>query len=62
MNLQEFAERVYVMRDAQKVMNAALDEADDYSEALIYVRRAEVLEHEIDELLKQIRSCKKKIG
>ena len=42
------------MREAQDVANRALAESDDYSEALIYINKAEEIEREVDEYLKKM--------
>lgn len=51
---EEFKELVKRMREAQEIANRAMAEADDYSEALIYVNKANELEKEVDEYLKEI--------
>lgn len=51
---EEFKELVRRMRDAQEIANRAMAEADDYSEALIYVNKANELEKEVDEYLKKM--------
>lgn len=43
------------MRDAQKIADRAMAEADDYSEALICINKAEELEKEIDEWFNDLR-------
>lgn len=50
----EFVSLVRRMREAQEIANRAMAEADDYSEALIYVNKANELEKEVDEYLKEI--------
>lgn len=50
----EFVSLVKRMREAQEIANRAMAEADDYSEALIYVNKANELEKEVDEYLKKI--------
>lgn len=50
----EFVSHVRKMREAQKIANRAMAESDDYSEALIYINKAEELEKEVDEYLKKI--------
>lgn len=52
--LIEFANLVAAMRDAQDAANRALAQSDDYSEALIYVGKAEECEREVDFALKTI--------
>lgn len=39
------------MRKAQKEADRAMAESDDYSEALVYVNKAEELENEVDQYL-----------
>ena len=51
---EEFKELVKRMREAQKIANRAMVESDDYSEALIYVDKANELEMEVDECLKKM--------
>lgn len=50
----EFISLVRGMREAQEIANRAMAEADDYSEALIYVNKANELEKEVDEYLKKM--------
>lgn len=50
----EFVSLVKRMREAQEIANRAMAEADDYSEALIYVNKANELEKEVDEYLMKI--------
>ena len=50
----EFVSLVRRMREAQEIANRAMAEADDYSEALIYVNKANELEKEVDEYLKKM--------
>lgn len=52
--LIEFANLVAKMREAQMTANRALAESDDYSEALIYVNKAEEWEKEVDFALLKI--------
>ncbi len=47
-------ELVRRMREAQDVANRAMVESDDYSEALVYVDKANELEKEVDEYLKKM--------
>lgn len=49
---KEFVSLVRKMREAQDVANRAMAESDDYSEALIYIDKAEELEKEVDIWLK----------
>ena len=49
-----FVSLVKRMREAQEIANRAMVESDDYSEALIYVDKANELEKEVDEYLKKI--------
>ena len=51
---KEFISLVKRMREAQEIANRAMAEADDYSEALIYVNKANELEKEVDEYLMKI--------
>ena len=51
---KEFVSIVKRMRKAQETANRAMAEADDYSEALIYVNKANELEREVDEYLKKM--------
>ena len=51
---RKFASLVKRMREAQEIANRAMVESDDYSEALIYVDKANELEKEVDEYLKKI--------
>lgn len=46
------------MREAQEIANRAMIESDDYSEALIYVDKANELEKEVDEYLKKMEDLK----
>lgn len=46
--LIEFANLVARMREAQMTANRALAESDDYSEALIYINKAEEWEKDVD--------------
>ena len=48
---QEFRDLVREMREAQKAAERALALSDDYSEALIYVKKAEDLERDVDIIL-----------
>jgi predicted RNA-binding protein with EMAP domain len=48
---REFVELVKRMREAQDAANRALAESDDYSEALIYINKAEEIEKEVDYIL-----------
>lgn len=50
----EFISLVRGMREAQEIANRAMAEADDYSEALIYVNKANELEKEVDEYLEKM--------
>lgn len=50
----EFISLVRGMREAQEIANRAMAEADDYSEALIYVNKANELEKEVDAYLKKM--------
>lgn len=50
----DFISLVKRMREAQEIANRAMVEADDYSEALIYVNKANELEKEVDEYLKKM--------
>ena len=52
--LCKFVSLVKRMREAQEIANRAMVEADDYSEALIYVNKANELEREVDEYLKKM--------
>lgn len=52
--LLDFISLVRKMREAQDVANRAMAESDDYSEALIYINKAEELEKEVDEYLKNM--------
>lgn len=47
----DFLSLVKRMRETQRVADRAMAESDDYSEALIYVNKAEKLEKEVDEYL-----------
>lgn len=49
-----FISLVKRMRKAQEIANRAMIESDDYSEALIYVDKANELEKEVDEYLKKM--------
>ena len=51
---QEFVSLVRRMREAQKTAERAMAESDDYSEALIYINKAEEIEKEVDEWLKRM--------
>ena len=51
---EEFKALVKRMRDAQEIANRAMVEADDYSDALIYVNKANELEKEVDKWLKMM--------
>ena len=51
---KEFVSLVKRMREAQEIANRAMVESDDYSEALIYVDKANELESEVDEYLKKM--------
>ena len=55
---QEFVSLVKRMREAQEIANRAMAEADDYSEALIHVNKANELEKEVDEWLKRMEDLK----
>lgn len=48
---KEFVSLVKRMREAQRVADRAMAESDDYSEALVYINKAEELEKEVDEYL-----------
>lgn len=50
-DLLEFVELVKKMREAQKAAERALALSDDSSEALIYVKKAEDLERDVDIIL-----------
>lgn len=50
----EFVSLVKRMRDTQEIANRAMAESDDYSEALIFVNKANELEREVDEYLKKM--------
>lgn len=50
----EFVSLVEKMREAQEIANRAMAEADDYSEALIHVNKANEWEKEVDQYLKKI--------
>lgn len=52
--LIEFATLVQNMRIAQDTANRALAESDDYSEALIYIEKAEEWDKEVDLALQAI--------
>lgn len=54
----EFVSLVKRMREAQEIANRAMIESDDYSEALIYVDKANELEKEVDEYLKKMEDLK----
>ena len=47
----EFVELVRRMREAQKAADRALALSDDYSEALIYIKKAEDIERDVDIIL-----------
>lgn len=51
---QAFVTLVRMMRTAQGAAYRAMTESDDYSEALIYINKAEELEKEVDALLGQM--------
>lgn len=51
MEYREFVSLVAKMREAQKEADRAMAESDDYSEALVYVNKAEELENEVDQYL-----------
>lgn len=51
---KEFASLVRRMREAQEIANRAMAEADDYSEALIYINKAEEIEKEVDKWLEMM--------
>ena len=51
----DFVSLVKRMREAQEIANRAMVESDDYSEALIYVDKANELESEVDEYLKKMK-------
>ena len=53
-----FISLVKRMREVQKIANRAMAEADDYSEALIHVNKANELEKEVDEWLKKMEDLK----
>lgn len=53
-----FISLVKRMREAQEIANRAMIESDDYSEALIYVDKANDLEQEVDEYLKKMEDLK----
>ena len=57
-NELDFVSLVKRMREAQEIANRAMVESDDYSEALIYVDKANELESEVDEYLKKIEDLK----
>lgn len=48
---KEVISAVRKMRKAQKEADQAMAESDDYSEALVYVNKAEELENEVDQYL-----------
>lgn len=48
---KEVISAVRKMRQAQKEADRAMAESDDYSEALVYVNKAEELENEVDQYL-----------
>ncbi len=48
---KEVISAVRKMRKAQKEADRAMAESDDYSEALVYVNKAEELENEVDQYL-----------
>ena len=50
---EEFLGIVARMRDAQQIADRAMAESDDYSEALIYVNKAEELEKQVDKWLEK---------
>jgi len=52
---EELVSLVKKMREAQEIANRAMVESDDYSEALIYVDKANELEKEVDEYLKKLK-------
>ena len=54
----DFVSLVKRMREAQEIANRAMAEADDYSEALIHVNKANELEKEVDEWLKRMEDLK----
>lgn len=54
----KFVSLVKRMREAQEIANRAMAEADDYSEALIHVNKANELEKEVDEWLKRMEDLK----
>ena len=51
---KDFIALVKRMREAEDAANRALVESDDYSEALIYINKAEEIEREVDEYLKKM--------
>lgn len=51
---QEFVSLVRRMREAQKTAERAMAESDDYSEALIYINKAEEIEKEVDKWLEMM--------
>jgi len=51
---QEFISLVKRMREAQEIANRAMAEAYDYSEALIYINKAEEIEKEVDKWLEMM--------
>ena len=53
-----FVSLVKRMREAQEIANRAMVEVADYSEALIYVNKANELEKEVDEYLKMMEGLK----
>ena len=53
-NELDFISLVKRMREAQEIANRAMAESDDYSEALIYINKAEELEREVDKYLKKM--------
>lgn len=57
-NELDFVSLVRRTREAQEIANRAMVEADDYSEALICVNKANELEKEIDEYLKKMKDLK----
>ena len=55
---EELVSLVKKMREAQEIANRAMVESDDYSEALIYVDKANELEKDVDEYLKKMEDLK----
>lgn len=51
---KDFISLVKRMREAQEIAYRAMAESDDYSEALIYINKAEEAEREVDEYLKKL--------